>query len=241
MGTMGSCLSPFIADIFMKTFETNLQSSPLFPKLWLRYVDDIFVIIERSKVNETLNWLNDQHPKIKFTMEEENNGRLPFLDVMVERQNNHLSFDVYRKPTSTDRYITADSFHPQSHKDAAFHSMAHRLCNFQLSEENYVREKGRIVEIGRMNGYDPQRINKIIEKHEKVQHRQSLTTLDSSSKLDQRKRISVPFYPANNQQTQASFQTQQHRSCYFECRFQTKKQLLDNKRCPNTIAEIWNL
>jgi hypothetical protein len=28
-----------------------------------------------------------------------------------------------------------------SHKDAAFHLVAHRLCNFQLSEENYVREK----------------------------------------------------------------------------------------------------
>lgn len=97
-------------------------------------------------------------------MEEENNGRLPFLDVMVERHYDNLSFDVYRKPTSTKRYITTNSFHPQSHKDAAFHSMAHRLCNFHLSEENYVKEKENIVEIGRLNGYNPQRINKIIKK-----------------------------------------------------------------------------
>jgi hypothetical protein len=128
----GSCLSPFIADIFMKTLETKLQQSPLFPRIWLRYVDDIFVIIERLKLHDTLNWLNDQHCKINFTMEEESQGQLPFLDVMVKRQNGDLAFDVYRKPTSTKRYITADSFHPQSHKNAAFHSMAHRLCIYRL-------------------------------------------------------------------------------------------------------------
>jgi hypothetical protein len=106
----------------MKTFEKNLSSSPIFPKCWLRYVDDIFVILKKSQSNETLNWLNSQPQKIQFTMEEEQSGQLPFLDVIVKRQDNQLIFDVYRKPTSTKRYITTDSFHHQSQKNAAFHS-----------------------------------------------------------------------------------------------------------------------
>jgi hypothetical protein len=88
-----------------------------------------------------LNWLNSRHQKIQFTTEEVQSGQLPFLEVMVKRQDNKLIFDVYRKPTSTKRYITADSFHPQFQKNAAFHSMAHRLCNFNLSEEKYLKEK----------------------------------------------------------------------------------------------------
>jgi hypothetical protein len=53
-------------------------------------------------------------------MDEEQSVQLPFLDVKVERQDNQLIFDVYRKPTSTKRYITADSFHPQSQKKRCF-------------------------------------------------------------------------------------------------------------------------
>jgi predicted sulfurtransferase len=85
------------------------------------HVDDIFVILKKSQVNETLNWLNSQLQKIQFTMEEEQSGQLPFLDVMVQRQYIQLNLDVYLKPTSTKRYITADSFHPQSQKNAVFH------------------------------------------------------------------------------------------------------------------------
>jgi hypothetical protein len=120
------------------------------------------VIIERSKVLDTLNWLKDQHCNIKFTMEEESNGQLPFLDVLIDHQNGNLSFGVYRKPTSTQRYITSDSYHPQSHKNAVFHSMTHRLCNSRISNENYLREKKTILDLGRLNGY----------KHKKFENHQ---------------------------------------------------------------------
>jgi hypothetical protein len=191
---MGSCLSPFIANVFMRTFETNLKSSPLFPRIWLRYVDDIFAVTKREKVNETLTWLNSQHPKIQFTFEIEENGRIPFLDVMVERSIDRLVFDVYRKPTSTQRYITADSYHPQCHKNAAFNSMAHRMCNFQLSPQNYENEKKKILEIGRVNGYPANQIQKIIRKHEDTTSRRNLTTL-SPIETKKGKRISILFYP----------------------------------------------
>jgi hypothetical protein len=34
-------------------------------------------------------------------LEEEQSGQLPFLDVMVKRQDNQLNFDVYRKTANS--------------------------------------------------------------------------------------------------------------------------------------------
>lgn len=42
---MGPLLSPVVANIYMQDFEQRaLTKAPLKPSLWLRYVDDTFVI-----------------------------------------------------------------------------------------------------------------------------------------------------------------------------------------------------
>ena len=43
--------------------------------------------------------------KYKFTMEEENNEELAFLDTSLKRNNREISLLVYRKPAHTDQYL----------------------------------------------------------------------------------------------------------------------------------------
>jgi len=57
-------------------------------------------------------------PTIKITTEEKEK-RINFLDITIMTDDNNLSFDIYRKPTTTDPIIPNDSCHPQEHKLAA--------------------------------------------------------------------------------------------------------------------------
>ncbi|KAF2890759.1 hypothetical protein ILUMI_15414 [Ignelater luminosus] len=86
---MGSPFSPVIANLFMEDLETRaLQTASHKPKLWLRYVDDTFVIWThgREQLDGFLDHLNSIHQKIKFTMKTEDNNQLPFLDVLVKKR-----------------------------------------------------------------------------------------------------------------------------------------------------------
>ena len=77
-------------------------------------MDDTFIIWPHGphRLQSFLNHLNDLHPSIKFTMEQEEGNSMPFLDVKVHRRaDGTLGHSVYRKPTHTDRYLHSSSFH----------------------------------------------------------------------------------------------------------------------------------
>ena len=100
---MGQPLGPTFANIFMCFHEPNLLEqcpSEFAPILYKRYIDDTFVLFKgKAHVHLFLNYLNSQHTSINFTMELENNNKLPFLDCLVSRDSNQLCTSVYRKPT----------------------------------------------------------------------------------------------------------------------------------------------
>ena len=55
-------------------------------------------------------------PTTKFTMEEEKNNKINFLDITISKEENNISFNIYRKPTAADTVIPGDSCHPQEYK-----------------------------------------------------------------------------------------------------------------------------
>ena len=117
---MGSPLGPFFANIFLDHHERNwLASCPdhFKPLFFRRYIDDCFVVFRsRDHVSPFLHYLNSQHPNISFTCELENDGKLPFLDILVERSDSDFSTSVYRKPTFTGLFTNFHSCIPLSFK-----------------------------------------------------------------------------------------------------------------------------
>ena len=97
--------------------EQAITTSSYEPRIWKRYVDDTFAILDRENVDVFLLHLNNQQPSIRFTMETEKDKKLALLDTAVLREpEGRLTTSVNRKPTHTDQYLAYDSHHPQSVK-----------------------------------------------------------------------------------------------------------------------------
>ncbi len=139
---MGSPVSPLVANLFMEDFEERaLSSYPHPPRFWGRYVDDTFVIIEKEHIIPFTNHINSLHPAIHFTTENESEGQLPMLDVMVKKKDSGLlSFSVYRKATHTDHYLQFDSHQPLEHKLGVMRTLRHRT-NTTVTDQQVRREE----------------------------------------------------------------------------------------------------
>lgn len=112
---MGSPASPVIADIVMEELlKTSISKLDIKPRAFTKYVDDLFGIVKIGAIQETLDELNKFHPQIKFTLEEEIDGSLPYLDTLVTRKGNIIKVDWYQKPTSSGRIINYFSNHPKT-------------------------------------------------------------------------------------------------------------------------------
>lgn len=194
---MGSKLAPYISNIFMSRLETDLKTSfRKFPRVWWRYVDDIFAILKEEDINEVLDHMNSLYPSIQFTIEKEKNGCIPFLDIEIKRkENGQIKFGIYRKPTNTKRFITSDSHHNLQHKAAAFHCLAHRLFSIPMEKEDFEKERVYIHEVAKINGYSNEWTNKIINKHESKHRISKYTQLTKIETEKEMKRVCVPYYP----------------------------------------------
>lgn len=184
---MGSPLSPIIADIFMEDLENNLlERSEKKPKLFVRYVDDIFIIWEHGD-DELLKFFelaNKQHQNIKFTIELENDRTLPFLDTLVIRTDNKLKFKPYKKPTHTDRYLDAKSHHHPAQLQGTITTMFKRLT--RTCDSEYVDEETeKLIVTFEKNGYSRGKIQKIIQKAKKIKK--------ENREAENSTRITIPY------------------------------------------------
>ena len=139
---MGSPISPLIANIFMEEFEVQaLSSFPHPPSLWLRFVDDTFVINKAEYSQDLLQHINSQDPHIQFTVEPTQHDSLPFLDTLVTIQSdNTFGTTVYRKPAHTDQYLHWDSNHHITAKQSVFNTLAHRAKTVSSSQVVLTRQ-----------------------------------------------------------------------------------------------------
>lgn len=163
---MGGCVSPTLADIFMCFHEHNwLNNCPLEfkPLMYKRYVDDIFTLF-RSPDHIVLfkDYLNSQHPSIKFTCDTEVESCMSFLDVSVTKDNDSFNTSVFRKKTFTGLGMKYDSNVCDHFKYNLIQCLVHRAYNICSSYILLVKELDFIKTLFLKNKFPLYKIEKYI-------------------------------------------------------------------------------
>lgn len=164
---MGNPLSPTIANIILDTLlddaikELNAKNIQI--KFLTKYVDDLFAVIKKADEEIILDTLNAYHNKIKFTVEKEKDGTLPYLDMMIINDNSKIITNWYAKPTSSGRMINFYSTQPLQMKLNTGKSFIKKVV--QLSHKNYLQQNlEKIRNILSMNNYPSYITNDLIDK-----------------------------------------------------------------------------
>jgi hypothetical protein len=89
---------------------------------YTRYVEVILLIYNtKHTAPETIqNYIKKIHPSLQFTPTNEQNNRISFLDLLINRHPSKIETDIFRKTTATDTTISFTSNHPTEHKMAAY-------------------------------------------------------------------------------------------------------------------------
>ncbi|BHF80867.1 hypothetical protein SprV_0702399500 [Sparganum proliferum] len=168
---MGSSISGFIAEAVLQRLESMVFQHHK-PKFWARYGDDTFVVIERDQVLTFRKRLNVVFPDIQFTMEEEENNQLAFLDVLVCRKDcGGLKTKVFRKATNTMQVLNFNSNHPISHKRSCVRTLYRRVETHCSEPEDKIAELQYLRRVFKANGYPRNFVNRCIRKRDERPNR----------------------------------------------------------------------
>ena len=132
--------------------ERAIRTLPL--NLYKRYVDDTFAKLKKRVVEDFLAHLNSQHPRIKFTTETQQNGKIAFLDTEVcVTEEGKVKVKVYRKATHTDQYLQWNSHHHISQKLGIITTFRHRIKTIVTEEKDREEEENHVARALRRCGH----------------------------------------------------------------------------------------
>jgi hypothetical protein len=156
---MGSPISGLLVEIVMQHLEL-IAMEVIKPKIWVRYVDDTFVILKSSDIPQVYAYLNTIIPELQFTMELEKDRKLNFLDILVTRSpSGILDTCVYRKDTYTDKILDFNSLHPLVHKRSCVRTLYDRVETHCSTISAKKAERIYLRDLFERNGYPRSFIN----------------------------------------------------------------------------------
>jgi len=162
---MGTKVAPSFANLFMADFEEKwVYNYPTHPSIWLRYIDDIFIVWEHgmTELDKLLTHLNSCHPTIKFTAEHSMNS-INFLDTTVHlAPDNSIYTDLYCKPTDSHNYLRYDSAHPSHCKTSLPYSQLLRVRRICSRIEDYDKNAIMMCKHFFRRDYPPELIEKAV-------------------------------------------------------------------------------
>ena len=195
---MGSPLSTFLAEAVMQHLEKQSVTNNTHIRLWRRFVDDIFAIVEKDKTEHILHTINNTTQNITFTMDKEQNKQLTFLDTLLTRSHDGtLNTQVFRKNTHTDQILNFNSNHPTQHKISCIRTLFNRIKTHCNTEEAKKNERNYLYSTFINNNYPRNFINKVLNKiHNKPQTEKPNEDTDEPVKI-----VTLPYINGTSELT----------------------------------------
>lgn len=193
---MGSCFSPNYACLFLGLWEKDYVLNPINPfyhcMTWYgRYIDDILLIFEGS-LNELLNfhkYLNSINPNIKLSIEYSQTC-IDFLDLTIFKgEGDQVHTTLYRKNTSRNTILRADSFHPQHLKRNIPYGQFQRLRRICDRDEDFVEQAGAMSSRFHDRAYKPTVVKNALDRAQSVDR----TTLLKKNSTPRPKEMTCPM------------------------------------------------
>ena len=124
---MGSPLGPLMANACMCMLEEKLVQDGRLPSFCRRYIDCTLAIFPSLDAHENFfAHLNALHPSIRFTVELNENGILPFIGVNCHLDSSGVQTSVYHKLTDIGLLLHYRSHIDQKYKQSLLRTMIHR-------------------------------------------------------------------------------------------------------------------
>ena len=161
-------------------------------KRWLRYVDDIFATFDNKEdALKVLDFINNQHPNLKFTVEYEKNNQLAFLDTLVSRNSSQYFTTLYRKSTFTGVYLNWTSLTSKKYKIGLIKCLLDRIWKICSKREDIDVEIEELRKILDQNEYPKVIVEQEIDKY--LKKKLSQLTSEPKTRLPESRFIVLPF------------------------------------------------
>ena len=131
---LGNPPAPLLANGWLSKFDLQVGQNS---KLFSRYMDDIIRDIKKVEADQKLAEINTYHPSLKFTMERESDGSIPFLDMKIMNSDGLLSSTWYCKPTDTGITMNFHAMAPTKYKRNVVSGLVHRIYRACSSWNNF--------------------------------------------------------------------------------------------------------
>ena len=143
---MGSPPAPLIANCWISKFDPILRDNAVF---FSRYLDDVVREIKKNSIEDKVKSINNLHPSLKFTYEEEYKKRISFLDMSIIHSGNNLSSTWFQKMTDTGLTMNNHALAPTKYKNSVVSGLVHRIfracSSWQHFHESLVKGKSMLV------------------------------------------------------------------------------------------------
>ena len=192
----GTKMAPQYANLFMADLEEKiLDKFPNKPIIYLRYIDDIFLIWthEEESLKQFYSAFNSENPSIKLTMDY-SMEHIHFLDSTVIIQNGHINTSIYKKPTDTYTYLHPTSSHPPHVTKSIVFSQALRYCRLCSEPRDRNMQLEKLSSTFHALDYDAEMINKQISRaRDRFQQTKDPILSSNTPKQNDRPRILTTY------------------------------------------------